>query len=443
MLATGGRILFQTVAEAMRQANIEYKEDDQNGILVWFDTLKEHDYFSNLKPFQIVNRIPQINMICRKAPFVRCLQRLQPLFPGTFDFLPQSFILPINNSQFCQAVNKHDKKYIVKTDEGSLGMGITIVTPEMTWIPGTTLAIAQEYVESKLIRNTKFDMRVYALVAQIQPLKIYVYREGVARFCSQTADANNMFSQLTNTAVNRHNPSADMSSITQRISTVFGELEKEGANISELWKRIDRTIVLSVIAIHNFITKEAHNACPSCGLPRCFQLLGFDVLLDRELNPYLLEVNYRPSLEFDTEDEKQLKVEMLSSLMQIAAPFANMQPSIAAKTGQWNERNWSSFLQHRSDLVAAAESARKEAVKNSKFERAFPLKGAENEEYDRVLTAVKSLPTAMAVGNYRIPKEMEAPVLRKFQVSSKPHITKPVPQRRTKSPQKVKTNLYP
>ena len=98
MRATGGKILFQTVAAAMERAGIEYREDDSAGMLVWFDTLKDQDYFSNLKPFQIVNRIPQINMICRKAPFVRIIQRLQPVFPDMFDFLPQSFILPMIQS---------------------------------------------------------------------------------------------------------------------------------------------------------------------------------------------------------------------------------------------------------------------------------------------------------------------------------------------------------
>ena len=442
MRATGGKILFQTVAAAMERAGIEYREDDSAGMLVWFDTLKDQDYFSNLKPFQIVNRIPQINMICRKAPFVRIIQRLQPVFPELFDFLPQSFILPINNTQFCQAVNKHNKKYIVKPDNGSLGMGITIVNPDMTWIPQMQLAVAQEYVESKLIRNTKFDMRVYVLVSQINPLKIYVYRDGIARFCSQPADADNMFSQLTNTAVNKHNPTADMSSITQRISHVFQELEAEGADIEALWKRIDRAVVLTVIATHNFILKAAHEQCPSYGIPRCFQLLGFDVLLDRDLKPYILEVNFRPSLEFDTEDEKELKIEMLSSLMKIAAPFADLQSVVASRVTQWNDKMWGSFLQHNQELIETCKKSAVDAVRASKFKRAFPLKTPENADFERVLAAVKSLSIEMA-SNYKIPKEMEAPVIKRLhnQCAVKPVIKKPLP-RRHKSPQRPKVPLY-
>lgn len=30
--------------------------------------------------------------------------------------------------------------------------------------------------------------------------------------------------------------------------------------------------------------------------PRCFQILGLDILVDEELNPWLMEVNANPSL---------------------------------------------------------------------------------------------------------------------------------------------------
>jgi hypothetical protein len=33
---------------------------------------------------------------------------------------------------------------------------------------------------------------------------------------------------------------------------------------------------------------------------RCFQILGFDVLLDRNLNSFILEVNYPPSVSHPT-----------------------------------------------------------------------------------------------------------------------------------------------
>ena len=43
----------------------------------------------------------------------------------------------------------------------------------------------------------------------------------------------------------------------------------------------------------------------------CFELLGFDVLLDADLKPYLLEVNHTPSFHTDTPLDMQIKKNLI------------------------------------------------------------------------------------------------------------------------------------
>ena len=63
-------------------------------------------------------------------------------------------------------------------------------------------------LENKL----KFDLRIYVLVKSVCPLKIFVYRDGLARFSTETYqkpgknNLNNMFVHLTNYAINKKNP---------------------------------------------------------------------------------------------------------------------------------------------------------------------------------------------------------------------------------------------
>ena len=48
----------------------------------------------------------------------------------------------------------------------------------------------------------------------------------------------------------------------------------------------------------------------------CFELLGFDIILDKNCKPYLLEVNHAPSFVCDAKIDQQIKYELIKdSLM--------------------------------------------------------------------------------------------------------------------------------
>ena len=43
----------------------------------------------------------------------------------------------------------------------------------------------------------------------------------------------------------------------------------------------------------------------------CFQILGFDIMLDAKCKPYLLEVNHNPSLSADSPLDEKVKSELI------------------------------------------------------------------------------------------------------------------------------------
>lgn len=49
----------------------------------------------------------------------------------------------------------------------------------------------------------------------------------------------------------------------------------------------------------------------------CFEILGFDIILDEDLKPYVLEVNHAPSFNSDTKVDLEIKSEMLNSALDI------------------------------------------------------------------------------------------------------------------------------
>ena len=77
-------------------------------------------------------------------------------------------------------------------------------------------AVAQRYLAKPLlIGGYKHDLRVYALVLSCDPLRVFVYRDGLARFCTipyAAPAAGNLGTacmHLTNYAINRRNAAFD------------------------------------------------------------------------------------------------------------------------------------------------------------------------------------------------------------------------------------------
>jgi hypothetical protein len=71
--------------------------------------------------------------------------------------------------------------------------------------------VVQKYLRHPyLLDNYKFDFRIYVLVTCIDPLRIYIYKDGLARFATEEYDPHfhyydNLFIHLTNYAINKNN----------------------------------------------------------------------------------------------------------------------------------------------------------------------------------------------------------------------------------------------
>jgi tubulin polyglutamylase TTLL4 len=98
--------------------------------------------------------------------------------------------------------------YILKPVASSCGRGIKVIGKK-TKISRKEGYLASKYVSyPHLINGFKYDLRVYVLVSSYDPLRVYVYNDGLVRFATEqysldTNDLKKRFIHLTNFSVNK------------------------------------------------------------------------------------------------------------------------------------------------------------------------------------------------------------------------------------------------
>lgn len=120
-----------------------------------------------------------------------------------------------------------------------------------------------------LIDNLKFDLRIYVLLFGVDPLRIYMYKDGIARFATEEYEApekvnlSNLFMHLTNYAINKKHAgfhTGNQYDIEDRghkrsLHAIWGLLSEEiGKSFCEgLQKKIKAIIVKTLLTTKNHL----------------------------------------------------------------------------------------------------------------------------------------------------------------------------------------------
>lgn len=200
--------------------------------------------------------------------------------------------------------------------------------------------VVQRYLSRPyLIDGLKFDLRIYVLLAGVDPLKLFVYHQGLARFATETYVAPNkdnmddICMHLTNYAINKESEKFvfneddnDMSKGHKRsLTSIYTLLEEKGVDVVKLKSKIHQLIVKTVISGLSILRFQYR----SCQLENyrsdmCFEILGFDVILNDDLEPFILEINYTPSFSTDTPLDQNIKKNLIKDtlvLMEVTKDF--------------------------------------------------------------------------------------------------------------------------
>ena len=346
--------------------------------------------YEKLSRYQKMNHFPRSNELTRKDLLYKNLSKLKELFPGTkFDFLPESYILPNEYTFLKDKMDKNPNQFwIVKPVASSQGRGI-FLTQSINDIPSNHQTIVSRYIINPfLINNKKFDLRIYAFVTSIVPLRIYRFKEGLTRFSANNynLDVNDRCAHLTNYAVNKNNKNyvqnespfdVDYNSSKWTLTSLQQYLEEHNINSELIFSKIDDIIIKTFISSENNLINAISKYCAY--QENCFELYGFDILLDENLNCWLMEVNLSPNLHFDAAIDLKIKGEMIAEIFDLIriVPY-DIRNEIYENNGKFGSiskyLNYKEFkdIKITNEIKQEIWDTEEELVRVKQFKRIFP-----------------------------------------------------------------------
>jgi len=148
-----------------------------------------------------------------------------------------------------------------------------------------------------------------------------VYREGLVRFATEKysvgKDEGSVYAHLTNYSINKKNENYVQNSDAQdddsgfkwSFSALQQHFKEEGIDVNLMWSKIYDIIIKSLLSIEEITKNQIKSS--SIGRNNCYELFGYDILLDNYMNPWLLEINLSPSLAFETPLDLKIKANLI------------------------------------------------------------------------------------------------------------------------------------
>jgi len=264
---------------------------ESNWQLCWSDNIEvlQQGLLPGISETQKINHWPLTNNLAVKALLADKLKKMRSGgHEKDYDFFPMTWTVPkeIKSVRALAAANKRDGKhpiYIVKPPGAAEGRGIYLVHDLHSWLtenfpPKSGGAskpksgskrqslIVQEYLgRPLLVDGFKFDLRVYVLVSSMDPLRIYVYSDGLARFCTSKyvapceSNIEDLKMHLTNYAVNVGGENFDSNTADdvgskRTLQAILTWMKCNGHDAGAFLDRMDAAIIKTVIAVQRLST---------------------------------------------------------------------------------------------------------------------------------------------------------------------------------------------
>ncbi|NXL79277.1 TTLL4 polyglutamylase, partial [Leptocoma aspasia] len=338
------RVTPNIVKQTIGRSHFRVSKKSNDWLGCWGHHMKSPG-FKAIREHQKLNHFPGSFQIGRKDRLWRNLLKMQARCgKKEFNFFPQSFILPQDIKLLKKAWEKgaSRQKWIVKPPASARGIGIQVIH-KWSQLPKRRPLLVQRYLHKPyLIGGKKFDLRLYVYVTCYDPLRVYLFKDGLVRFASckyssSMESLGNKFMHLTNYSVNKKNMEYKSNSDEiacqghkWALKALWSYLTQKGVNSEAIWEKIKDIVIKTIIASEPYVNSlvKMYVRRPYC----CHELFGFDIMLDENLKPWILEVNISPSLHSNSPLDVSIKGQMIRDLLNLAGFVLPSMDSVASRT---------------------------------------------------------------------------------------------------------------
>ena len=294
----------------------------------------------------MINHLENIKGICTKTGLVKSLRRFyKSQVPAAcnynvYDSTPTTFLVlsDCNDPEYQAFVQrfqeiekgnfkkeripaKHCKNnlWLIKPAAENQGRGIEVFQndlPAMKSFLSSKVAnsywVVQKYIEQPLLyHKRKFDIRMWAVITWESEL--YYYKHGYIRTSSDvySTDSKLNYVHLTNNCLQKYGDNYE--AFEEGNTLGFEVLEKyimeqyPGFNFeAHIIPRIKDLMIDSFLSVKNELNPSKRR--------NCFELLGFDFMIDEDLRTWLIEINTNPYLGVPNKFIEGLLPKMLNDL---------------------------------------------------------------------------------------------------------------------------------
>ena len=182
----------------------------------------------------------------------------------------------------------------------------------------TEKIIVQKYIEKPLCYyGRKCDMRIWVLLTH--QMKVFVYKEGHLKTCSEKFDINNnkdAFIHITNYSFQKHCLNFQKFELGNEVpfhdfqKYLDKEYKDKKINVKDhIMNQVKHIIEITMRSVKEKINPNKRNFC--------FEIFGYDFMMDVNLNVFLLEINTNPGLEISSPWIKAIVPRMVDDALRL------------------------------------------------------------------------------------------------------------------------------